>query len=423
MAEHVNTLIIGAGQAGLALSACLARQGREHLILDQAERPLSAWRARWDSFTLVTPNWQIRLPELTYSGPDPDGFLRRDELLALLDDYAARLRPPLRCGTRVLAVEPAGAGYRVSTDQGELQAANVVVATGMYQTPRRPACADALPHGLLSLHSHDYRSPAGLPPGPVLVVGSGQSGAQIAEELYQSGRQVYLCVGRAGRVPRRYRGQDITAWEDRLGTYDRTPAQLDSPRAKFAARAHLTGKDGGHTLNLHQFARDGVVLLGSLRGLDGGALALADDLHANLRHADQVEAELVRKIDRHLFWSFKRAPKERLPQLRDGFGVPQRDRLDLAQAGVRSVIWATGYSFDYRMVKLPVLDQDGFPIQERGATRFPGLYFLGMPWLSCYKSGLLYGVGADAEAVAAHIQSSERQRGAPAALSGVPAPR
>jgi putative flavoprotein involved in K+ transport len=247
-----------------------------------------------------------------------------------------------------------------------------------------------------------------LPAGAVLVVGSAQSGAQIAEELYQSGRRVYLSVSRPGRVPRRYRGRDINWWSNALGLYERTVDQLNSLREKFGRNPHVSGTEGGHTLNLHRFASDGVTLLGRVTELDSATVKLARDLHKNLAAADQWEANLVARIDSYIEKHELAIPQDMLPQFTGGFAQPERDELDLRQANVGSVIWATGYSFDFSMVRLPVFDADGYPIHQSGVTIYPGLYFVGLPWLLNAKSGLLFGVSEDAAHIAFHIITREK---------------
>jgi putative flavoprotein involved in K+ transport len=286
------------------------------------------------------------------------------------------------------------------------RARSVVVATGLFQRPRIPAFAASLPNGVVHLAAGQYRSPAGLAPGAVLVVGSGQSGCQIAEELYQHGRRVYLSVGSAGRVPRRYRGKDITRWLDVTGWFRRTVDQLPSPKAKFAANPHLSGRDGGHSLNLHRFARDGVVLLGRLQDARDGRIALAPGLRESLARVDRFEADLLKRIDEFIAKNGLDAPLDPQPELRDGFAAPELAELDLAAAGITTVIWALGYRFDFSLVKLPVFDEDGFPVTNRGVTHFPGLYFAGMPWLHTQSSGLLMGMAEDASYIAASIAES-----------------
>jgi putative flavoprotein involved in K+ transport len=410
--ERIETVIVGGGQAGLAMSYHLTQQGREHVVLEQAVHPAPVWRnERWDSFTLVTPNWSLRIPGAEYDGPEPDGFLPRDEVIAYFDRYVARFQLPVQVNTRVESVAPLdGTGYRVTTPERTIAARNVVMATGFFQHPKIPSFAADLGPGITRLHSSQYRNPASLPDGAVLVVGCGQSGCQIAEELYQQGRDVYLSTGTAGRVPRRYRGKDVIAWLVETGFIDLTPEQLPPGMSKFEGIPHVSGTRGGHTINLHQFARDGMTLLGHLRGAEGTTVFLAPDLHENLTKVDQFEREVLNMFDGYIAKSGLDAPAEEVPQLRDGFGQPIVTELDLKAAGIRTVIWAMGYSFDYSLVKLPVLDSDGFPIQTSGVSDIPGLYFVGMPWMPSEKSGFLLGVGEAAEHIAAHIAESDPLR-------------
>jgi putative flavoprotein involved in K+ transport len=407
MTQQVDTIIIGAGQGGLSTSYYLMQQGREHIILEQADQVAESWRKRWDSFTLITPNWTIRLPGAEYQGNDPDDFMGRDEVIAYFEDYVEQFELPIRYGVRVTSVEPKEVGYLVSTDKAEYEAANVLIATGMYQQPRIPPMSANLSSEIRQLHSSEYHNPEALPAGAVLVVGSAQSGCQIAEELYQGGKDVYLSVSRAGRFPRRYRGKDVTRWLDEIGFGDRTVDQLPSPKAKFQASAHGTGKDGGHTINLHQFARDGVVLLGHIQSAQENQIILAPDLKENLAKADKGEAEIVKQIDEYIKKIGLDVPIETLPELRDGYEAEEIINLDLKSEGITSVIWATGYKFNFGMVKLPIFDVDGYPVQKRGVTEYPGLYFIGLPFLHTLKSGLLSGVGDDAAHVVSAIATRE----------------
>lgn len=406
MDESVETVVVGGGQAGLATSYHLTQRGREHLVLEQASEAGNAWRnGRWDSFTLVTPNWAFRMPGAEYNGSEPNAFMPRDEVVARFERYAEGFGLPVRFGARVTSVERNGGDryYLVRTDAETIEAANVVVATGLFQRPKVPPLSTALPAGIGQIHSGQYRNPGSLRDGAVLVVGSAQSGCQIAQELYQSGRRVYLCVGGAGRVPRRYRGRDIFEWMSMAGYLDRTVDDLPSRRAKFAGNPHVSGRDGGQTLNLHRFARDGVVLLGHLRGADGGTLHFAADLKESLAKADAFEGQITGMIDRYIAGAGVEAPPETLPVLRDGFSADEITELDLAAAGITTVIWAMGYAFDFDMVRLPVFDGDGYPIQEGGVTGQRGLFFVGLPWMPMWKSGLLAGVGENAEHIASRI--------------------
>jgi putative flavoprotein involved in K+ transport len=405
MTPHVNTVIVGAGQAGLAVSHYLTGLSVDHVVLEQADRAGEAWRNhRWDSFTLNTPRWQSRLPGVHYGEDDPDGFMPRNEVVAHFETLARRL--PLHFGARVVAIErdARNGGYIVAIDGGHrIAARSVVVATGLYQAPKVPGLSGAFPRDIKQLHSDLYRNPEQLVPGAVLVVGSAQSGAQITEELYESGRKVFLAVGRAGRTPRRYRGKDANWWAERLGLYDRKVSELPSPQAKFAGKPHISGTKGGHTINLHQFARDGVVLLGRLKNVKAGIVELVGDLHDNLAAADRAEMQFVEAVDAYVTATGMPAPEETLPVLRDGFAQPMLTELDLKASGITNVIWATGYGFDFSIVKLPVVDGDGFPMQTRGVSAYPGLFFVGLPWLHTAKSGLIYGVADDARFIADRI--------------------
>ena len=408
MSKKYDTIIVGGGQAGLSTSYYLKQKGCEHVVLEQADKAGNAWRNdRWDSFTLLTPRWAFRIPGAEYHGDEPNGFMLKDEIVTRFEDLVGNLQLPIEFQVRVNSVEhnSLGTGYFVYTDETSMQAQNVVIATGFYQSPRIPSFASDIPAHILQLPSGQYRNPQSLPAGAVLVVGSAQSGTQITEELYQSGRKVYLSTGVSGRAPRRYRGKDIFEWMLLSGFFDQTVDQLPSPKDKFSASVHVSGRDGGHNLNLHQFARDGVVLLGHIKGTNNGKIWFTPDLKENLSRVDQSEANLIRKIDSYIEHEGLNIPVEILPDLRDGFDAEEITELDLGKAGITSIVWAIGYRSDFSMMKLPVVDEDGYPIQERGISQFPGLYFIGMPWLFKPKSSLLIGVGEDAEYITSKIGS------------------
>lgn len=403
--EEVETVIIGGGQAGLAMSYLLTQQGQEHVVLEKEHRVGETWRRRWDSFTLVTPNWQLQLPGHRYQGDNPDGFLARDEVVAYLEEYAALFDPPLRFGVEVTAVEQneGGDGYLVHTADQVYEAANVVVAVGAFQQPDIPAFSRNVPEEIVQLHSSEYQNPEALSEGAVLVVGSGQSGCQIAQELNESGRQVYLCTGSAGRLPRRYRGRDGMWWAIKLGMVDQTVDELESPAERFEANPQISGKDGGQDINLHQFARDGIVLLGRLEDVRGRQAVLAPDLHDNLAAADKMAEQFRKGVDKYVRKAGLDVPEESVDEPQDGYDQELITEFDLAEAGINVIIWATGFDWDFSWIQLPIFDEWGYPIQQRGVTDYPGLYFLGLHWLHTLKSGLFLGVGEDAEHVAAHI--------------------
>lgn len=434
MAEKIDTIVIGAGQAGLATSHYLSGRDVEHLILERADGVGSSWRDdRWDAFCLVTPNWMIDLPGMPYDGDEPDAFMPKDDVVAYLERYADAIDAPIRFGTEVRALADSGGGgggggegggeggggFELDTNDGRIEARNVVVAAGSYGRSRRPSCAPDLPDDVSQLDPSQYRNPGALPPGAVLVVGSGQSGTQIAEELYQDGREVYLCVSSAGRVPRRHAGRDVLRWlemaaEAGAGPFGDTVDTLDPEEVRAerrSAKHYVSGKDGGHDLNLHRFARDGVHLLGRLEGVRDGTLRMAPDLHENLRHADQVAHEVRSTLNGLIEKAGIDAPTEDPEielELKDGFDQPQLEALDLGDAGIGSVIWATGFWMDFdRWVDLPVFSDDGYPVQHRGVTDHPGLYFVGLYWMHSLASDLLYGVGDDAAHVVAHLADRE----------------
>ena len=407
-----EVVIIGAGQGGLAVSYYLSGSGTgsgiEHVVLERSSIA-SSWRDhRWDSFCTVTPNWSIRLPGAEYAGDDPDGFLPRDELVRHFERWAESFDAPVKCGIDARAVRPVRDGFVVDTNDGQYHARNVVVTTSTYQNVRIPAVSAKLPPRLLQLTSHDYKNPDMVPPGAVMVVGSGQTGAQIAEELNDAGRRVHLCVGRAGRLPRRYRGRDAVEWQRDMGYLDRTPAMLDSPADRFRGDPHVTGKSGGYTLSLHDFHRNGIRLLGRLVDCDGERARFDAELHAQMRYADEFSERIIDQFERHIVENGADAPPPSTAELAGGpppaGSLPDVVReLNLAEAGIGTVIWAVGYRFDFSWIEAPVLDDAGYPIAPGGITACPGLYFMGLNWMTWRKSGIIYGVGDDALSVAEDI--------------------
>ena len=400
-----DALVIGAGQGGLAVSWFLTRAGIEHVVIERSSIA-SSWREhRWDSFCTVTPNWSIRLPGAQYAGDDPDGFLTRDELVGHLEAWARSFGAPVRCGIEARTVRPTDGAFDVETSDGLFRARNVVVATSTYQSPHVPAVAARLPSRIRQHIPHDYKHPGTLPPGSVLVVGSGQTGCQIAEELHEAGREVFLCVGRAGRLPRRYRGRDCIEWQRDMGYLDRTPEMLDSPAARFRADPHLTGRSGGYTLSLHDFHRRGIRLLGRLVDCEGERARFDGGLHAEMRFADEFCRRIVEQFERHIADRAIDAPAPTASELAggppEGGRLPEFVReLDLAAANVGAVVWATGYRYDFSWVEASVLDDCGYPLAPGGVSACPGLYFVGLNWMTWRKSGILFGVGDDARSVA-----------------------
>ena len=406
--RQTDVVVIGGGQAGLDASFCLTEQSRAHVVLEQG-RIAESWRTRrWDSLRLVGPNRTLELPGFPYAGGDPDGFMGKDEVAAHLDAYVRSFGAPLREGVRVTAVEPNphGAGFLVRTDNGTHAATQVVVATGALQKPFIPGLAADLPAHVAQVVPYAYRNPAALPPGAVLMVGSGQAGCQIAEELRRAGRPVYVSVGRSWWAPRRYRGRDISLWLRDIGWFDRTVDGLPPGARAGLPNPQFTGSGGGRDLNVHTLAAEGVVLLGRLQGIQNGKLTFAPDLTQTLAWGDEQAASRLQSIDEHIRERGLDAPPADPPNYLRPVAELARESpmaLDLAEAGITTVIWATGYRPDLSWVHLPVLDVAGYPVQRRGVTATPGLYILGLDWLHSAKSGLFAGIAEDAAYLAAVI--------------------
>jgi putative flavoprotein involved in K+ transport len=398
-----DAVVVGAGQAGLVMSRFLRRAGRDHIVVERRTTLGGGWQDRWDGFRLVTPNRLASFPDQPYDGPEPDGFMVRDEIVRRVAAYADTVDAPIALDTEVSRLRKrSNGGFVLETSAGTVQADDVVVATGGYHVPRIPAVAPSLPGGITQIHSHAYRNESSLPPGNVLVVGSGQSGVQIAEELVEAGRQVYLSVGGAPRVPRRYRGRDIFDWLADLAI--RGPAvgvglptvdTLPDPRLRSAPQPHLSGHGGGHETNLNRMAASGITLLGRIAGASGSTVRLAPDLTANLARADGFFAERMQPmIDRFIDLAAIDAPLDDRTPFR--FDPPELAELDLRGADISTVIWATGYRLDYGWIDLPIFDDQGFPRHRRGVTDVPGLYFLGLPWQHTQASATLVGPTLDA---------------------------
>jgi putative flavoprotein involved in K+ transport len=417
----IPVAVIGGGQAGLSVSHCLGERGIEHVVVER-NRVGHEWRTRrWDSFCLVTPNWQCRLPGYPYQGDDPDGFMVREEIVQYLDDYVAHFQPPLVEGVSVTGLRRGVGGvFELTTSEGEFTADQVVVATGPYHTPSVPRMAERLPARIEQFHSSGYRNPGQLPAGAVLVVGTGQSGCQIAEDLHLAGRQVHLAVGSAPRVARFYRGRDCVAWLDDMGHYKKGIDDFDDAGAvRMRVNHYVTGRDGGRDIDLRAFARDGMRLYGHLAEVSGTALEFADDLKVNLDHADAVAEGIKDSIDAYITAQGIKAPDEpRYIPVWEPSGQPEA--LDLAEAGITSVVWSTGFTRDHRWVEIPVFDGRAYPMHWRGATSVPGLYFLGLPWQYSWGSGRFEAVGRDAEFLANHIDASRRLADVCGTLTGAP---
>ena len=396
-----EVVVVGAGQAGLSASWHLTHRGIDHVVLER-DSVGHDWRdRRWGNFTLVTPNWQCQLPGFPYQGGDPDGFMGRDEVHAYVRSYADSFGAPVREGVTVTSLQPrAAGGFLLDTAaHGSITSDAVIIATGGYHVPRIPRWADRLDARLHQVHSADYRGADVLPEGAVVVVGTGQSGAQIAEDLHLAGRQVHLVTGTAPRVARFYRGRDCVAWLSDMGTYD---VPVEQQPGGLAAREktnhYVTGRGGGHDIDLRAFALEGMQLYGRLTDAHDATLSFAPTLTSNLDHADAVSESIKDAIDTHIARHGIDAPTEEryVPVWRPE--VEPTD-LDLDAAGVTTVIWATGFVADWGWVKAPIFDGEGMACHLRGVTSVPGLCVLGLPWLYTWGSGRFAGIARDAEHV------------------------
>ena len=402
MTAGVNVAIVGAGQAGLATSWHLKQAGVEHVVLE-AGRVAETWRSRrWDSFCLVTPNWTVQLPGSPYKGPDPDGFMLRDELVAYMQGWAESFGAPVKESCAVTALDTENGGFMLATADGKLRARSVVVASGGYQRAYRPPNADQIPPRVKQLLAEEYRNPDQLDRGAVLIIGSGQTGCQIAEELHRSGRRVVLSCGRAPWGPRRMGGHDIVWWIVESGFWQRSPAQLPSPAARLFGNPQVTGRDGGHDLNYRTLHATGVELVGRYVGADEDKVYLADDLAQSIQAGDELSRAFMK-------WVAALCEKRGLEVPWEVPGPPGLSgRTELPVEDIETVIWTSGYRPDYGWVHSPVFDGMGFPIQVDGRSDVPGLYFMGVHFQRKAQSAVLYGVGEDAELVARDIVENRR---------------
>jgi putative flavoprotein involved in K+ transport len=402
--KRTNTLIIGGGQAGLAISRCLTDRGIDHVVLERG-RVGERWRSqRWDSLRLLTPNWQSRLPGRNYSGSDPEGFMTKHEVVELLESYARSFAAPVETGVTVTAVDRHGSEYHVESDRGSWRSANVVIATGHCDRPFVPAFGAKLSPSLVQVVPTAYRNPSQLPRGGVLVVGASATGVQLADEIRRSGRAVTLAVGSHTRLPRRYRGRDIQWWLDAIGVWDETIHDVrDLSASRRESSLQLVGSADHRSIDLGVLQQRGVRLIGRALDADGSRLVLADDLAQTVAAAEARLARLRRRIDQYIErhgLSRRLPPADSIPPI----DVPPHPRsLDLRGAGIRSVLWATGYRRRYPWLHVGVLDDRGEIRHDGGVTEAPGLYVLGLQFLRTRKSSFLDGVGADAAFLADHI--------------------
>src|SRR5262245_12395637 len=404
--EVLDAVVIGAGWAGLGVSHALTRVGLRHRVLERG-RIGETWRTqRWNSFKMNTINMQTVMPGDRYNGPDPEGVMTRDAFVALLEDFAERRRLPIELETSVVELtggQETGA-YLISTPRSTFEARNVVIASGNLNHPRRSSWAAALPHYLRQIDASDYRSPSELSAGAVLVVGSGQTGGQIAEDLVEGGRTVFLATSRVGRLPRRYRGRDIMLWVVESGLFDIPRKEFIDPSGRIAPRP-LIGAE--HTISLQALSAQGVMLLGRFTGVEGNHLCFGDDLVEHIQFANEASNTLKRKIDEYIARAGINAPAAeadpaeivamRLPN-------PPIRSLHLAECGITTLIWCTGFKGDFSWVRLHgVLDAQGQPVHEEGVSVLPGICFAGLDFAKTRRSGTILAIAEEASRLAEHI--------------------
>jgi putative flavoprotein involved in K+ transport len=401
--EKIDTLIIGGGQAGLAMSAHLKVLGQSHVILER-NRIAERWRSeRWDSLVANGPAWHDRFPALEFSDIDPDSFATKHRIVEYFENFAKQIEAPIRCGVNVKSVGKLadGSGFRAETSDGLIEANNVVAATGPFQRPLIPTVVPQ-ESGILQMHSNAYKNPSQLPQGAVLVVGAGSSGNQIADELLRSGKQVYLSVGPHDRAAIRYRGKDFCWWLGVLGQWD---AKTREPGMEHVTIA-VSGARGGHTVNFREFAARGMTLLGRIGDFKDGVLQVAPDLAHNIENGDKYYLAMLDKADAYAAANGLNMPEDLGARIIDPAPhcmTHPRLQLNVAEEGITSIIWATGYALDFSWLKVGAFDEKGRPAHERGVSTVPGLYFLGLPWLSCRASPFIWGVWRDAQYLAEHI--------------------
>jgi len=401
--ESVDTLIVGGGQAGLAMSEHLGNAGVDHLVLERA-RIAERWRSeRWDSLVANGPAWHDRFPTMEFANTDPDAFPPKEDVADYFEAFAKQINAPIRCGVEVTSVEKRAhqPGFRIETSEGVIQANAVVAATGPFQ---RPIIPDVVPAetGLFQIHSSAYRTPGQLPEGGVLVVGAGSSGTQIADELLRAGRQVTLSVGPHDRPPRSYRGRDFVWWLGVLGKWD---ANAPGPGTEHVTIA-VSGAYGGTTIDFRRLGNKGMTLVGRTEGFEDGVMTFASDLAGNIARGDANYLSVLDEADAYVARNGLDLPEE--PEARILAAEPDCVRdpilsLDPAKVGITSIIWATGFARDDSWLKVDAFDEAGHPRHQRGVSSEPGIYFLGLPWQSRRGSSFIWGVWHDAKYLADQI--------------------
>jgi len=403
-----QAIIVGAGQAGLSMSYCLQQQGINNIILEKESSVAANWRhQRWDSFCLVTPNWQCQLPGFYYTGKDfngqdPHGFMVKHEIIEYLESYRRFFNPTIQFKCSVLNVSQLGEQFMVETEGANYITDHVIIASGSYHHAHILDAAKHMPKDITHIHSKDYTSPNQAQHGQVLVVGTGQSGCQIAEDLHLAGRKVHVAVGTAPRVNRRYRGRDVVDWLDDMGHYNMTIDKHPDPKnAAHSTNHYVTGRDGGRDLNLRVFAQQGMQLYGRLKSATSQHLMFDNDLKKNLDSADATAQRIVDNIEKYIQKNNIAADDD--TNIYTAYLPDTTEQIDIEKNNIKTVVWATGFKMDFSWINLPVFDVLGIPQTKRGITDVNGVYFIGLNWMNTWGSGRFYQVGRDAEFICDHI--------------------
>ncbi|WP_160062715.1 MSMEG_0569 family flavin-dependent oxidoreductase [Psychromonas sp. L1A2] len=407
---HYSVIVVGSGQAGMSMSYHLKQDNISHLVIEKNSEIAYNWKnERWDEFCLVTPNWQCQLPGHHYQGDDPDGFMVKDEIINYLQSYFDSFKPPVVFNSVVDSITKVDSIFHVTTDcngiKNHYTADKVVLACGSYHQAFILPSAQNMPEKIKHIHSRDYKNAESLPAGDIMVVGTGQSGAQIAEDIHLQGRNVHLCVGNAPRVNRRYRGKDVVQWLEDMGYYDTTiDKHPDGENAPHSTNHYVTGRDGGRDLNLRIFAEQGMKLYGQLGEVNNGVANFLDDLSKHLTNADDSAKRITDKIEEYIQHNNIEAPAD--DNIHSTYLPDTPATLDMNTSKISTVIWATGFRMNFDWVKLPAFNDRGLPLEKRGVSPVEGLYFLGLNWMNTWGSGRFFHVGKDAHFIKNEILKS-----------------
>ncbi|MGQ1360096.1 MSMEG_0569 family flavin-dependent oxidoreductase [Acinetobacter baumannii] len=409
--SNYDVVIVGGGQAGLCISHYLQKAGIDHVVLEKESELTHAWRQkRWDNFTLVTPNWQCLLPDHPYNGNDPDGFMKKNEIVEYLDSFIEKLNPPALLNVQVTHVaKVAPQQFEIETNLGKTTAKQLVVAAGGYHTPIYPKLSKTLPENVLVIHSEQYFNVDQLPEGNVLVVGSGQSGAQIAEDIHLAGKKVYLSTGDAPRCARFYRGKDVVTWLFEMGYYETTVKDHRySEEVRNSTNHYVTGRDGGRDIDLRKFALEGMQLLGRFEDFQNGQLVFRPDLNQNLKMADATYNRINASIDDYI--AKNNITTDEPASVYHPLWIPEQEitHIDLAAENITSIIWCIGFRPDYSWIDLDIFQNNGYPMHDRGITVDSDVCFIGLPWLNTWGSGRFMDVGKDAKYIVDHIKNNTK---------------